>query len=118
MVGGLAFLIGGNMAVAGSGQGGALIRVDPARSARLIATTAAEPILIGGLPMWSGWVHLDAEHVRTERQLENRIEIGVPMISAPIPRPCCWAKASSMARLPPGCHPRMANIHWCSLSPA
>ncbi len=29
MFGGLAFLIGGNMAVAASGQGGALVRVDP-----------------------------------------------------------------------------------------
>jgi hypothetical protein len=36
MFGGLAFLIGGNMAVATSGKGGALIRVDPANSARLI----------------------------------------------------------------------------------
>jgi hypothetical protein len=29
MFGGLAFLVGGNMAVAASGQGGALVRVDP-----------------------------------------------------------------------------------------
>jgi len=29
MFGGLAFLIGGNMAVAASGQGGVLVRVDP-----------------------------------------------------------------------------------------
>ena len=30
MFGGLAFLIGGNMAIAASGQGGVLVRVDPA----------------------------------------------------------------------------------------
>jgi hypothetical protein len=77
MFGGLAFLIGGNMAVAASGQGGALIRVDPSESARLITTTAAEPMLIGGRSMGPGWVHLDAEHVRTKRQLEKWIEIGV-----------------------------------------
>jgi hypothetical protein len=29
MFGGLAFLIGGNMAIAASGQGGILVRVDP-----------------------------------------------------------------------------------------
>ena len=29
MFGGLAFLVGGNMAVAASGQGGLLVRVDP-----------------------------------------------------------------------------------------
>ena len=43
MFGGLAFLIGGNMAVAASGQGGALVRVDPARSDQLVATTTARP---------------------------------------------------------------------------
>ena len=29
MFGGLAFLVGGNMAIAASGQGGLLVRVDP-----------------------------------------------------------------------------------------
>lgn len=77
MFGGLALLIGGNMAVAASGQGGALIRVDPAKSARLITTTAAEPMLIGGRSMGPGWIHVDAEHVRTKRQLVKWIEIGV-----------------------------------------
>jgi hypothetical protein len=38
MFGGLAFLIGGNMAVAASGQGGVLVRVDPAESNALVAT--------------------------------------------------------------------------------
>ena len=38
MFGGLAFLIGGDMAVAASGQGGALVRVDPAQSDNLVAT--------------------------------------------------------------------------------
>ena len=33
MFGGLAFLLNGNMAVAASGQGGLLVRVDPAESA-------------------------------------------------------------------------------------
>jgi hypothetical protein len=41
MFGGLAFLIGGNMAVAASGQGGVLVRVDPAQSESLVATTNA-----------------------------------------------------------------------------
>jgi len=39
MFGGLAFLIGGNLAVAASGQGGILVRVDPAQSDALVATT-------------------------------------------------------------------------------
>ena len=43
MFGGLAFLVGGNMAVAASGQGGILVRVDPDQSPKLVSTTAAEP---------------------------------------------------------------------------
>ncbi len=41
MFGGLAFLIGGNMVIAASGQGGVLVRVDPALSDSLVATTNA-----------------------------------------------------------------------------
>jgi hypothetical protein len=44
MFGGLAFLIGGNMAVAASGQGGILVRVDPGASDTLIAETTARPM--------------------------------------------------------------------------
>jgi hypothetical protein len=40
-------------------------------------TTAAEPILIDGRPMGPGSIHLYAEDVRTKRQLETWIEIGV-----------------------------------------
>ena len=35
MFGGLAFLVGGNMAISASGQGGALVRVDPAETGTL-----------------------------------------------------------------------------------
>jgi hypothetical protein len=48
MFGGLAFLIGGNMAVAASGQGGLLVRVDPAESDSLVATTTARPMVMRG----------------------------------------------------------------------
>jgi hypothetical protein len=50
MFGGHAFLIDGNMAVAASGHGGALIRVDPADAARLIATTLPSPRCSEGVP--------------------------------------------------------------------
>ncbi len=62
MFGGLAFLVGGNMAVSASGQGGILVRVDPAESDRLIASTAAEPMETGGRSM-AGWVRLRSEDV-------------------------------------------------------
>jgi TfoX/Sxy family transcriptional regulator of competence genes len=39
MFGGLAFLVGGNMAIAASGQGGILVRVGTEQSDRLVAGT-------------------------------------------------------------------------------
>jgi len=76
MFGGLAFLIGGNMAIAASGQGGALVRVDPADSDQLVATTAAELMEMRGRQM-AGWLRVDAEHLRTKDELSAWVERGV-----------------------------------------
>ena len=73
--GGLAFLIGGNMAVAASGQGGLLVRVDPAQSDKLVATTNAYPMEMRGRSM-QGWLRVDPEDVRTKRQLAKWVELG------------------------------------------
>jgi TfoX/Sxy family transcriptional regulator of competence genes len=75
MFGGLAFLIGGNMAVAASGQGGLLVRVDPAQSDKLVATTNAYPMEMRGRSM-QGWLRVDREDVRTKRQLARWVELG------------------------------------------
>ena len=75
MFGGLAFLIGGNMAVAASGQGGLLVRVDPAQSERLVATSAARPMEMRGRPM-QGWLRVGAGDVRTDRELAEWVERG------------------------------------------
>ena len=75
MFGGLAFLIGGNMAVAASGQGGLLVRVDPAQSDKLVTTTNAYPMEMRGRSM-QGWLRVDPEDVRTKRQLAKWVELG------------------------------------------
>jgi hypothetical protein len=75
MFGGLAFLIGGNMAVAASGQGGVLVRVDPAESDTLVATTKARPMEMRGRPM-HGWLRVDLEDLRTKRQLAKWVALG------------------------------------------
>ena len=76
MFGGLAFLVGGNMAIAASGQGGVLVRVDPEQSDRIVSTTAAQPMVMRGQPM-AGWLRVDAEDVATKRQLEKWVKLGV-----------------------------------------
>ncbi len=58
MFGGLAFLVDGNMAVAASGQGGILVRVDPDDSARLVETTSAEEMVMRGRAM-AGWLRVE-----------------------------------------------------------
>jgi TfoX/Sxy family transcriptional regulator of competence genes len=75
MFGGLAFLIRGNMAVAASGQGGALVRVNPTKSDRLVATTTARPMEMRGRAM-HGWLRIDADGVRTKRQLAKWVGLG------------------------------------------
>jgi hypothetical protein len=75
MFGGLAFLIGGNMAVAASGQGGVLVRVDPAQSDALVATTSARPMEMRGRQM-QGWLRVGPVEVRTRRQLARWVELG------------------------------------------
>jgi TfoX/Sxy family transcriptional regulator of competence genes len=75
MFGGLAFLIGGNMAVAASGQGGVLVRVDPAESNALVATTSAVPMEMRGRQM-QGWLRVGPEGLRTKRHLAKWVELG------------------------------------------
>ena len=60
MFGGLAFLVGGHMAIAASGEGGALVRVDPSESDALVDATAAEVAIMRGRPM-TGWLRV-ADH--------------------------------------------------------
>jgi TfoX/Sxy family transcriptional regulator of competence genes len=75
MFGGLAFLIGGNMAVAASGQGGLLVRVDPAQSDQLVATTNARLMEMRGRQM-QGWLRVDSEDVGAKRELAKWVERG------------------------------------------
>jgi TfoX/Sxy family transcriptional regulator of competence genes len=76
MFGGLAFLIGGNMSVAASGQGGLMVRVDPGETDALVARPHAAPFEMRGRPM-QGWLRVDADGVRTKRQLEPWVRRGV-----------------------------------------
>ena len=76
MFGGLAFLINGKMAVAASGQGGLLVRVDPTKSHSLLQRRHARPFEMRGREM-DGWLRVDADGVRTKRQLEPWITRAV-----------------------------------------
>ncbi len=76
MFGGLAFLVGGNMAIAASGQGGLLVRVDPEESSALVATTQAELMVMRGRPM-EGWLRVASEDVETKQSLASWVKRGL-----------------------------------------
>jgi TfoX/Sxy family transcriptional regulator of competence genes len=75
MFGGLAFLVRGNMAIAASGQGGALVRCNPDESDALLAKSKAETMVMRGRAM-AGWLRISSEHLRTKRELKKWVDIG------------------------------------------
>jgi TfoX/Sxy family transcriptional regulator of competence genes len=76
MFGGLAFLINGNMSVSASGQGGLLLRVDPAETDALLRRPHVQPFEMRGRVM-QGWLRVDPAGLRTKRQLERWVALGV-----------------------------------------
>ena len=76
MFGGLAFLIGGHMAVAASGKGGLIVRVAPDDTENLLKRAHVSPMVMAGRET-RGWVRVDASGVKTQRQLTSWITRGV-----------------------------------------
>jgi TfoX N-terminal domain len=76
MFGGLAFLIDGNMSVSASGQGGLLLRVDPADMERLAEADHAEQAEMRGRSM-TGWLRIAPAAIATDEQLAEWVSIGL-----------------------------------------
>jgi TfoX/Sxy family transcriptional regulator of competence genes len=75
MFGGLAFLVGGNMAVAASGQGGILLRADPDGSDALVARGAKVAVMRGR--EMKGWLRVETAKLATKRALAGWVDVGV-----------------------------------------
>jgi hypothetical protein len=76
MFGGLAFLIGGNMSVSASGQGGMLLRCDPAETEALAREEHAGPFVMRGKAM-DGWLRVEPEGLETDDELKRWVRVGV-----------------------------------------
>jgi TfoX/Sxy family transcriptional regulator of competence genes len=76
MFGGLAFLLGGHMAVAASGQGGLMVRCAPDDTEQLVSERGAARMEMRGRTM-DGWLRIDAESVRDDAGLARWVERGV-----------------------------------------
>jgi hypothetical protein len=76
MFGGLAFLIGGHMALSASGRGGLLLRCDPAETDALCAKPGAGAFEMRGKAM-DGWLRVNPEAVADKRRLQRWVGRGV-----------------------------------------
>ncbi len=75
MFGGLAFLVGGHMAVAAGGRGVMLVRVDPSETDSLIGD-GVEPMVMRGRPL-KGWLQVPLSAVADEQRLAEFVRLGV-----------------------------------------
>jgi TfoX/Sxy family transcriptional regulator of competence genes len=76
MFGGLAFLVAGNMAVAASGQGGLLARVDPEEGKALVRSEGVAPMEMRGREM-AGWLRVNTEALEAMAELETWVRRSV-----------------------------------------
>jgi hypothetical protein len=76
MFGGLAFLVAGNMAVAASGQGGLLLRIDPADAEVLTGEPHVRRFEMRGRAM-DGWLHVGTAAVETDEALRRWVDTGI-----------------------------------------
>lgn len=76
MFGGLAFLVDGRLVVAASGQGGLMVRVDPARRDDLRHGAGVQPFLMRGREV-DGWLRVDSAAVRDDHSLRQWVEVGL-----------------------------------------
>ena len=84
MFGGLAFLVGGNMAVSASGRGGLMLRCDPQETEKHLAN-GAERMVMRGRAM-DGWLAVAADSVDTDEALERWVEVGTSYVSGLPPK--------------------------------
>jgi hypothetical protein len=75
MFGGLAFLVGGHMAVAASGKGGLMVRCDPADSDRLVTEPGASRMEMRGREM-DGWLRVTGEALADDGVLAEWVRVG------------------------------------------
>jgi hypothetical protein len=76
MFGGLAFLVGGHLAVSASGQGGLLLRCDPEDTDLWVHEPGVARFAMRGREM-DGWLHVEGSAVEGDADLERWVTVGV-----------------------------------------
>ncbi|WP_193606814.1 TfoX/Sxy family protein [Nocardioides lijunqiniae] len=85
MFGGLAFMLGGHMAVCASRDGGLLVRTDGSESEALLRLDHVEPMRMGGQSSRT-WLRVGPKALASEDQLLAWVERGVATARAQPPK--------------------------------
>lgn len=96
MFGGLAFLVDGHMTISASGQGGALVRVNPGDEAALVESTAAEPADMGGRHM-AGWLRVPSAALGHDEELAGWIARATAYVAGLPPKRARAGRGTSLA---------------------
>lgn len=86
MFGGLAFLLDRRLTVAVSGQGGLMVRVDPADSAALVARPDVELMVMQGREM-VGWLRVAPEILTDDDELQAWVDRAAAYVRTLPPKP-------------------------------
>src|SRR5207248_11472092 len=76
MFGGVAFLVNGNMSVSASGNGGLMLRCEPAETSTLTKSPGVSRVVMRGREM-DGWIRVEAAEVRDRAALAHWVQVGV-----------------------------------------
>ena len=79
MFGGVGFMLNGNLAC-GVHKNDLIVRVDPEKHSTLLKKAHAKPFDMTGRPM-KGWLVVEADGVKTDRQLSTWVREGVGFAS-------------------------------------
>jgi hypothetical protein len=85
MFGGLAFLIGGHMAVAVSRQGGLMVRVPATQTEELLRRAHVSPMVMAGRET-RGWLRVGDSGLKTKRQLAAWVTRGIDSAKSLTPK--------------------------------
>ena len=80
MMGGIVFMVGGNMCVTASGRGGILVRVGPEAQARALKESHVKPVSMAGRSM-TGFVRVMPEGYRTAAALKRWVKRGLDFVT-------------------------------------
>ena len=85
MFGGVAFLVGGHLAVGASSIGGLMLRVEPEETDALLTEPEAEPFEMRGKAM-SGWLRVRIDGSASEDELTPWVERGLAYVRSLPPK--------------------------------